>query len=251
MTSGKPSFAARTRRALRRPALVVNYVRRARRNRRLRRHAASHPEFYRAVMADDVKRRTPIGAVGTVREERWEVVGRKQFSFLRNHGLERHHQLLEIGCGNLRAGRHFIRYLKRGRYTGVDISPEILLAAQETLVTDGLQEKRPRLFLVDGTSLDFLAADGFDVVHAHSVFTHTPLEVITSYFAAVYRVLRPGGFFDFTYHLTEGEPWHVLEEDYYFATELLLETARAAGFEGRRLTEWVYPQEKIRLTKPA
>ena len=38
--------------------------------------------------------------------------------------------MLEIGCGNLRAGRLFIDYLDAGNYYGIDISPDILLAAR-------------------------------------------------------------------------------------------------------------------------
>ena len=66
----------------------------------------------------------------------------------------------------------------------------------------------------------------------------------------MHRVLRPGGFFDFTYHHSDRGYWNVLEEDYYYPTELLLERARAAGFEGQRLADWKYSQPKIRLTKP-
>ena len=32
-------------------------------------------------------------------------------------------RMLEIGCGNLRAGRLFIDYLDAGDYYGIDISP--------------------------------------------------------------------------------------------------------------------------------
>jgi len=200
-------------------------------------------------MADDVARRTAKGAVGTADPERWEKIGRKQFRFLRNNGLERRHHMLEIGCGNLRAGRHFIKFLRAGHYTGVDISPEILLAAQETIVTDELQDKVPRLFVVSGSGLAFLPDESFDVVHAHSVFSHTPLGVIEAYLAAVYRLLQPGGFFDFTYHHTDQEPWDFLEEDYYYPTQLLIDRARVVGFSGRQLDNWVYSQSKIRLTK--
>ena len=244
------SLMHKTAQAFRKPALVKKYARRVLRNKRLQRTSQSHPEFYRAVMADDVKHRKAIGAVGTEREGRWKAVGKKQFRYLRSHGLDRHHHLLEIGCGNLRAGRHFIRYLEPGHYTGVDISPEILLAAQDTIVQDGLQDRDSRLFVVAGTSLAFLPADRFDVVHAHSVFSHTPIEVIVAYFDEVYRVLRPGGFFDFTYHDTDEKPWNFLEEDYYYPTDLLLEYARKAGFVGGPADEWIYPQPKIRLVKP-
>ena len=250
MSPAQKSISRRAVKALRRPSLLVKHVRRTVRNRRLRRGATSHPDFYRAVMADDVKRRTAKGAVGTETEERWQAAGRKQFRFLRENGLAPTDFLLEIGCGNLRAGRRFIRYLKPGHYTGVDISPEILLAAQDTIVEYELQSKAPRLFLVSGTSLAFLAPQSFDVVHAHSVFTHTPIEVISAYFAAVHRVLRSGGFFDFTYHHSDEGSWHVLEEDYYYPTDVLLERAQEAGFSGQRLVDWTYSQPKIRLTKP-
>ena len=40
--------------------------------------------------------------------------------------------MLEIGCGNLRAGHLFIGYLDAGNYYGIDISPDILLAAQDS-----------------------------------------------------------------------------------------------------------------------
>jgi len=251
VADNRNSLAHKVAAGLRRPRLIARYARRVLRNWRIRRFADSHPEFYRAIMADDVKRRTARGAVGTEAPERWNAIGQKQFNYLRSHGLEPGHQLLEIGCGNLRAGRHFIEYLEPGAYTGVDISPDILLAANETIVTDGLQDRRPRLYLVSGTDMGFLPDAGFDVIHAHSVFTHTPLDVVRTYFEAAARLLRPGGFFDFTYHHTDEAPWDFLQEDYYFPTELLLTEGSAAGFKGRRLEDWVYTQSKIRLEKRA
>ena len=70
------------------------------------------------------------------------------------------------------------------------------------------------------------------------------------YFAAAHRLLKPGGFFDFTYHHTESEPWDFLQEDYYYPTELLLRRAADVGFEGFAMEDWVYSQSKIRLVKP-
>ena len=48
-------------------------------------------------------------------------------------------------CG---PGRLFIDYLDSGNYYGTDISPDILLAAQRTVVEYGLQRKLPYLTLV-------------------------------------------------------------------------------------------------------
>ncbi len=93
--------------------------------------------------------------------------------------------MLEIGCGNLRAGRLFIDYLDAGNYYGIDISPDILLAAQATIEEFGLQPKLPHLTLVRDLKLEFLPSDQFTVVHAHSVFSHSPIEVIDECLAHV------------------------------------------------------------------
>ncbi len=196
-------------------------------------------------------RKTAYGAVGTQQPKHWRALGRRQFRFLREHGLERHHRMLEIGCGNLRAGWRFIRYLDAGNYTGIDISPDILLAARTTIVERGLQDKRPVTMLVDGTGLDSLPAGYYDVLHAHSVFSHTPLEVVEGYLAGAARVLADDGFFDFTYNRTDGDTWDFLEEDYYYSTEHLIDVAAKHGFDATPMTGWEHKQDKLRLTRTA
>ncbi len=64
--------------------------------------------------------------------------------------------MLDIGCGNLRGGRLFIDYLDAGNYYGIDISPEILVAALDTIAEYRLQPKLPRLALVNDLTLGFL-----------------------------------------------------------------------------------------------
>ncbi len=247
MTRTRNSVLHLAERAVRNPGLVVPYMRRRIRNRRIRATATSHPEFYRGVMADDVAKRTAKGAVGTKDHKQWMALGRRQFRYLRANGLEPHHRILEIGCGNLRAGWRFIRYLEAGNYTGIDISPEILLAAREVIVERGLQEKRAVTMLARGTGLGSLPSQWFDVAHAHSVFSHTPLEVIESYLVDMRRVLKPSGFFDFTYNKTGGETWDFLQEDYYFSTDLLTEVAATHGFQATPMTGWEHKQDKLRL----
>lgn len=250
MTTNRNALSHQIRQGLRKPRLVVPYLRRRFRNRRIRRRTDDHVAFYREVMADDVVRRGETGAVGTPSRERWLAIGEKQFDYLSTHGLESHHRLLEIGCGNLRAGWRFVQYLEPGHYVGVDASPDIVLAAQRTIVELDLQERRPQVTVSDGTSLAFLPEDHFDVVHAHSVFTHTPLEIVEAYLRQAHRVLKPGGFFDFTYNETDAEPWDFLREDFYYPTDLLLAVGERLGYSGRPLDDWDYKQAKIRLTKP-
>ena len=243
------SLLTKVGKALRHPVAAVRYLRRSWRNRRLTRLAGDdHISFYRGVMADDVARRTARGAVGTEEEQAWLALGERQFTYLRDHGLARHHVLLEIGCGNLRAGWRFIDYLGVGAYTGVDISPEILIAAQDTIAERGLEAKRPYLFLIDEMSLKALPDGQFDVVHAHSVFSHTPAEVVEGAFAAVRRVIKPDGFFDLTYNESgEDRYWGTLREDYFYPRAMLERMAAEHGFTVEAMDDWVHPQAKLRL----
>jgi hypothetical protein len=52
----------------------------------------------------------------------WDEIGRLQFDYFVSQGLVPHHRLLDLGCGSLRGGVHFIAYLDPDRYSGVDRS---------------------------------------------------------------------------------------------------------------------------------
>ncbi|MBA0049368.1 class I SAM-dependent methyltransferase [Streptomyces sp. AJS327] len=252
LAANRASLTHRARYALRHPERVVPYLRRAARDRWLRFQHPDHVGYYRAVMADDT-RRDPEAAVGSGCHDRWLALGHMQFDYLMEHGLRPDHRMLDIGCGNLRAGRLLIDYLEPGHYYGIDISPDILIAAKRTVVEYGLAAKLPHLTLTGDLTLDFLPSGHFDVVHAHSVFSHSPLEVIDECLAHVGRVLAPGGFFDFTFDRTEGAEHQVLREDFYYRTETLLALARKHGLAARFQEDWEsrpHGQSKIRVSLP-
>lgn len=159
--------------------------------------------------------------------------------------------MLEIGYGNLRAGWRFINYLDAGNYTGIDISPDILLAALDVLADHELQAKRPTLTLVKDLTFNFLPDESFDVVHAHSVFSHSPLPVVAECFAHVGRVMKPRGWFDLTFDRTDGKEHHV-HEDFYYRTETSLSLAEEHGLRGEFVSDWEarpHRQSKIRLRR--
>lgn len=250
LTRNRASLTHKLRYAASRPGRIPPYLRRTARDLWLRAKHRDHVAYYRAVMASDAGR-NPEAAVGSRSHDRWLALGQMQFDYLTGHGLRPHHRMLDIGCGNLRAGWRFIDYLEPGGYYGIDISPDILVHAKRTLVERGLQAKLPHLTITNDLTLDFLPDGYFDVVHAHSVFSHSPPEVIDECLAHVGRVMRPDGFFDFTFDRTEGKEHQVLREDFYYRTETLTAMAARHGLTAVFMDDWErlpHGQSKIRVT---
>lgn len=249
----RASVTHRVRYALRQPSRVPAYLRRSARDAWLRVKHRDHVSYYRAVMASDAARSPRAAVGGNPSHDRWLALGLMQFEYLTEHGLAPRDRMLEIGCGNLRAGWRFIQHLDRGNYYGIDISPDILIEAKKTLVQYDLQDKLPHLTITGDLTFDFLPSKHFTVMHAHSVFSHSPLHVIDECLANVGRILAPGGFFDFTFDRTEGEEHQVLREDFYYRTETLVALAEKHGLRARFMDDWEtrpHGQSKIRVTHP-
>lgn len=182
---------------------------------RLRGRGKPYAEFYADVMKMRAEK-DPKLAVGGM----WEEMGRLQFEFLTGRGLAERHRLLDIGCGSLRGGLHFIRHLAPGNYCGVDISPEILDAARKHVAEAGLLEKRPQLGHVRDLKWNDFNPAPADYALAFSVLTHMPMEDVEDCFAHLDRVIAPGGTLYATVFLAEkarvnreGDTfWHRLDD---------------------------------------
>ena len=129
----------------------------------------------------------------------WEEIGAIQFEYLVSNGLTPDRTLLDIGCCTLRGGRHFIRHLNAGNYSGFDLSPGAIAAARKLVHQDGLLEKRPRLFVNRGGRLTFPYSVKYDFLLAQSVFTHLPAENIEEAFTHVGGVMHRESMFFFTF----------------------------------------------------
>ncbi len=135
--------------------------------------------------------------------EEWERHGQAQFDYLVSQDLQPHHYLLDVGCGPLRGGVHFIGYLEPGHYFGVDKNEQVLEAARdEELERYGLQQRRPTLVAME--NFDFPSLDQtFDYAWAQSVFTHLPLNSIIRCLMNIEQVLVEGGRFYATFYKNE------------------------------------------------
>jgi cyclopropane fatty-acyl-phospholipid synthase-like methyltransferase len=139
----------------------------------------------------------PHAAVGG----KWEEIGQLQFEFLIERELKPHHRLLDIGCGTLRAGRHFIKYLHVGNYAGIDISPKAIDYGKQLVKEEGLTSKKPCLIVSGKSGLRFndFSTVKFDYLIAHSVFTHLKAEHIHECFENIGTIMHSNSLFYFTY----------------------------------------------------
>ena len=125
----------------------------------------------------------------------WEAMGQLQFDFLVAQGLKPEHYLLDVGCGPLRGGIHFMAYLEAGHYFGIEKRADLLQAGRDIEIPrSGLGEKRPMLVVMEDFDFRRLGQK-FDIAIAQSVFTHLPINNIIRCLVRMDEVLVPGGRF--------------------------------------------------------
>jgi SAM-dependent methyltransferase len=151
-----------------------------------------HRQIQRAV--DHGEHREVVGGL-------WDEIGDLQCRFLIDHGLKPEHPLLDIGCGSLRGGMHFIRYLEAGNYIGVDINQSLLDAGFHIEAKAAeLQDKMPRENLICLLDFEFDRLDRlFDFALAHSLFTHLTFNRIRRCLERLAPVINVGGHFFATF----------------------------------------------------
>lgn len=102
----------------------------------------------------------------------WEEIGQLQFNFLVAQGLKPEHTLLDIACGSLRGGVHFINYLNVGNYLGLDKEQELInRGIEQELGKDEQAEMQPEFVISDGFEFDKFSKKP-DYAIAQSLFTH-------------------------------------------------------------------------------
>ena len=108
----------------------------------------------------------------------WETIGPLQLAFMAEQGLEPQQCLLDIACGSLRGGAHFIRYLEAGNYLGLDKDAGLIEAGVTKELEPGLlEEKRPEFVMSATFEFDQFSKRP-DYSLAQSLFTHIRSEEI-------------------------------------------------------------------------
>ncbi|XP_057502382.1 uncharacterized protein LOC130786158 [Actinidia eriantha] len=119
--------------------------------------------------------------------------GRDVFEFLADSvHLSPDARVLEIGCGTLRVGLHFIRYLNPGHFHCLERDELSLMAAfRYELPSQGLLHKRP--LIVKGEDMDFnkFGSGTYDLIYASAVFLHMPDKLVWAGLERLVDKLKP------------------------------------------------------------
>jgi SAM-dependent methyltransferase len=189
----------------------------------------------------------------------WEELGRLQLDFLVSQGLQPHHTLVDIGCGALRGGLFFARYLAPGNYYGLDINASLIEAGKMELEKAGLRDRHPHLLVDDKFELSTFGV-AFDFALAQSLFTHLCWNHILCCLSHTRQVLGPRGRFYATFfeapspvHLepimrTPGNMrTHYDRDPYHYAFAEIQVMARMTGWRVELLGEWGHPRSQSML----
>lgn len=148
-------------------------------------------EFTPEEIADGAHRRF-VGGV-------WDTHGETQLNYLKTHGLQPHHRLLDIGCGCFRAGRYFIDYLEPGHYFGIDANHSLMTTGYDVELSDEQRARLPITNLRANDRFDVSFGEQVDFAIAQSVFTHVSLNHIRLCLYRASKTVKPGGSFFATF----------------------------------------------------
>ena len=129
----------------------------------------------------------------------WDEMGSWQFDLVVRNGLRPNHYLLDVGCGSLRAGVHFIPYLTTGHYLGIDKEAELIrLGIEQELGEQLYRNKTPQLLISETFEFEQFTARPHYAL-AQSLFTHLPAHLILDCFTKLRRVIQEEGLLHATF----------------------------------------------------
>ncbi len=191
----------------------------------------------------------------------WDEMGKLQLDFMLARGLQPRHRFLDLGCGSLRGGVHFVRYLDPGYYHGLDNNQSLPDAGYDVeLAAAGLQDRLPRGNLACSTDFEVPVDDGFfDFGIAQSLFTHMTFNSIRRCLETVAPKFRIGGVLYATFFELPGEAPACLalshaggivtsgHQDPYHYRRDELSLAGKHGWQARYIGGWQHPRGQVMM----
>jgi SAM-dependent methyltransferase len=182
----------------------------------------------------------------------WDEIGRLQFDFMVARGLRPDHYFLDVACGSLRAGVHFIPYLEPGHYLGIDKEEGLIRAGIDLELGPAIFEQKRPIFVVD----DQFSFGRFgvqpDFVMAQSLFTHLTGAHITQCLRKLRKVIASGGELYATFfepeHPDQANPKQSNSTKRFSYTRVQMDAfGRASGFQSEYVGDWSHPRGQLMI----
>jgi hypothetical protein len=180
----------------------------------------------------------------------WDKLGRLQFEFLVARGLRPEHVLLDIACGSLRGGVHFIPYLARGGYLGIDQEEALIRRglAQE-LPADVREAKEPEFVVSDSFEFDrFSKVADFSL--AVSLFTHLTVADIERCLGNLRAYVGPGHEFFATFYVDDSAANPARSdphERFGYSRDELADMGARTGWSSDYIGDWGHPRGMVMM----
>lgn len=184
---------------------------------------------------------------------KWDQIGDLQFNFIKSRGLTPESKILDIGCGALRGGVRFIKFLNDKNYFALEKEKDILFSGIKEELND--DPENPKLFTYNMTG-DFEIPEDwplFDFMLAQSVFTHLLPEQIDDCLSKVKAKLGSGSFYA-TYfdskEIDKSSPhgWRKNERSVAkYPFSLFEELAENNSMEVENIGSWDHPRDQRML----
>ncbi len=202
-------------------------------------------------MIEDISERNYRGFVGPQKD--YYTRGASFFlSVVHQTNLKTSHNLVDIGCGSLRVGRHLIPFLEPNKYHGIDPSKkQIEEGLKHELSSRMVDLKSPRFYY--GSDFDFSQFGvEFDVAIATQVFIHCGTDQMRECLSNLYGCLSPEGCVLLSVQIgdeTEAELWPPNFVGYkgcshqktVYEINYFNDIVRSLGFESERVPPSFFP----------
>ena len=199
----------------------------------------------------------------------WEEIGKVQIDFMIGQGLKPDDVSVDVACGSLRAGRHFINYLDPDNYLGLDHNKWLIEAGLKHEIAEKVsKEKRPEFVVSKAFEFDkFTKRPKLGL--AQSLFSHLTSDDIHLCLANLKEAMQPGGRFFATF-IPKGRraaafaDRGILTSDYEnpdesgddlafeYDAEDILKIDRGIGWQAQYIGDWGHPrsQEMLEFALP-
>jgi ubiquinone/menaquinone biosynthesis C-methylase UbiE len=176
----------------------------------------------------------------------WEAIGRLQFGFMIEQGLEPQHVFLDVACGSLRGGVRFIPYLEPGHYLGLDIKQQLIDIGIEHELGEELYALKVPEFVVSDSFEFHRFSKQPDFAIAQSLFTHLTERDCLLCLKNLRKMTKPNSRFFVTF-LESNRPVKNPEcsdphTRFFYTRDQMMEFGDAFGWAARYIGDWKHPR---------